>query len=275
MADHLLVDVRNQIAIVTLNRPEARNAFDRALIADLTQAFGEIDEDDTVRAMVLAAAGRVFSAGADLNGMKQSAGHGHEEHLAEARALAQMLKTLDRMRKPTVARVHGPAYGGGVGLIAACDIAIGAHEAEFCLSEVKLGLSPAIISPYVVRAMGERLARRYLLTGEVIDAGEAYRLRLLSDVSPKEELDGAINALLGHLVTGGREAQASIKDLVRTVASQALDDALIEDTAQRIAKGRSAAEGKEGVSAFLEKRKPAWVSQFEAVRVKPPRKKKS
>lgn len=275
MADPLLVDVRNQIAIVTLNRPEVRNAFDGALIADLTQAFEEIDADDTVRAVVLAGAGPAFSAGADLNAMKQSAGHSQEQHLAEARALAGMLKTLDRMKKPTVARVHGPAYGGGVGLIAACDIAIGAHEAEFCLSEVKLGLSPAIISPYVVRAMGERLARRYFLTGEVIDAGEAYRLRLLSDVSPKEELDGAINAILGHLVTGGREAHAGIKDLVRTVASQALEDALIEDTAQRIARGRTSAEGMEGVSAFLEKRKPAWVTQFEAVRVKPPRKKKS
>jgi methylglutaconyl-CoA hydratase len=275
MADHLLVEVRNQIAIVTLNRPEVRNAFDGALIASLTEAFREIDGDDAVRAMVLASAGTAFCAGADLNGMRQSAGHSHDQHVQEARALAEMLQTLDRMKKPTVARVHGPAYGGGVGLVAACDIAIGAHQAEFCLSEVKLGLSPAIISPYVVRAMGERLARRYFLTGESIDAGEAYRLRLLSDVSPKEELDGAINAILGHLVTGGREAHASIKDLVRTVAAQALDDALIEDTAQRIAKGRSSAEGKEGVSAFLEKRKPAWVTQFEAVRVKPPRRKKT
>jgi methylglutaconyl-CoA hydratase len=274
MSENLIVEKRNTVAIVTLNRPEVRNAFDDVLIADLTRVFREIEKDDAVRVMVLAGAGSAFCAGADLNWMKRMAGYGYEQNLADAQALAEMLKTLDRMTKPTVARVHGPAYAGGVGLVAACDIAIGSHDAEFCLTEVKLGLSPATISPYVVRAMGERLARRYFMTGEIIDAGEAYRLRLLSDVSSKEELDGAINAVLGHLVVGGREAHARIKDLVRTVGAGPADDAMIADTARRIAEIRVSAEGKEGIASFLEKRKPSWVKDFEAVRVKPPRKKK-
>ena len=274
MSDNLIVEKRNTVAIVTLNRPEVRNAFDDALIADLTRTLQDLDRDDSVRAMVLAGAGKAFCAGADLNWMKRMAGYSYEQNLADANALAGMLKTLDRLSKPTVARVHGPAYAGGVGLVAACDIAIGSHVAEFCLTEVKLGLSPATISPYVVRAMGERLARRYFLTGEVIDAGEAYRLRLLSDVSSPEELDGTINAILGQLVLGGREAHAKIKDLVRSVAGRPADDAVIGDTARRIAEIRVSPEGKEGIASFLEKRKASWVRDFEAVRVKPPRKKK-
>jgi methylglutaconyl-CoA hydratase len=258
MADNLIVERRNAVAIVTLNRPEVRNAFDDVLIADLTKTLLELDRDESVRVVVLAGAGKAFCAGADLNWMKRVAGYGYEDNLKDANALARMLKTLDRMSKPTIARVHGPAYAGGVGLVAACDIAIGSHEAEFCLTEVKLGLSPATISPYVVRAMGERLARRYFLTGEVIDAGEAYRLRLLSEVATTEELDGAVNALLGHLVVGGRQAHARIKDLVRTVASGEIDDAMIADTAKRIAEIRVSPEGREGIASFLEKRNPAW-----------------
>ncbi len=273
MPDNIIVEKRNTVAIVTLNRPEVRNAFDDALIADLTRTFREIEADDSVRAMVLAGAGKAFCAGADLNWMKRMAGYGYEDNLKDANALAEMLKTLDRMSKPTVARVHGPAYAGGVGLVTACDIAIGSQQAEFCLTEVKLGLSPATISPYVVRAMGERLARRYFLTGEVIEAGDAYRLRLLSDVCVPEELDGVINAVLGHLVLGGREAHRKIKDLVRAVAGRPADDALVADTARRIAEIRVSPEGREGIASFLEKRKPAWVKDFEAVRVKPPRKK--
>ena len=274
MSENLIVEKRNTVAIVTLNRPEVRNAFDDVLIANLKKTFLELEKDEGVRAVVVAGAGTAFCAGADLNWMKRMAGYGYEQNLADAQALADMLRTLDRMSKPTIARVHGPAYAGGVGLVAACDIAIGSHEAEFCLTEVKLGLSPATISPYVVRAMGERLARRYFLTGEVIDAGEAYRLRLLSDVSTREELDGAVNALLGHLVIGGRAAQAKIKDLIRSVAAGPADDTMIADTAKRIAEIRVSPEGKEGIASFLEKRKPAWVKQFEAVRVKPSRKKK-
>jgi methylglutaconyl-CoA hydratase len=274
MSDNLVVEKRNTVAIVTLNRPEVRNAFDDVLIANLTRTFLDLEKDDEVRVVVLAGAGKAFCAGADLNWMKRMAGYGYEDNLKDASALAEMLKTLDRMSKPTIARVHGPAYAGGVGLVAACDIAIGSQNAEFCLTEVKLGLSPATISPYVVRAMGERLARRYFLTGEVIDAGEAYRLRLLSDVSVPEELDGAINALLGHLVIGGRDAHRKIKDLLRAVSARPVDDAMIADTAARIAEIRVSPEGREGIASFLEKRKPAWVKEFEAVQVKPRRKKK-
>jgi methylglutaconyl-CoA hydratase len=274
MADHLIVENRNQIAIVTLNRPEVRNAFDDALIADLTKVLLDLDKDETVRVVVLAGAGSAFCAGADLKWMQRVAGYSYEQNLADAQAFANLLKTLDRLSKPTVARVHGPAYGGGVGLVAACDIAIGSHEAEFCLTEVKLGLSPATISPYVVRAMGARLARRYFLTGEMIESGDAYRLRLLSDVAVKEELDGAINGVLGQLVIGGPGAHRHIKDLVRAVSAGPIDDAMVADTAKRIAAIRVSPEGKEGIGAFLEKRKPAWVQQFEAVQVKPARKKK-
>jgi methylglutaconyl-CoA hydratase len=259
MTENLIVEKRNLVATVTLNRPEVRNAFDDVLISSLTGVLRDLDKDETVRVVVLAGAGKAFCAGADLNWMKRMAGYGYEDNLKDANALAAMLKTLDRMSKPTVARVHGAAYAGGVGLVAACDIAIGSQAAEFCLTEVKLGLSPATISPYVVRAMGQRLARRYFLTGEVIDAGEAHRLQLLSGVYPPDELDGAISALLGHLVAGGREAHAKIKDLVRMVAAGAVDDAMIADTARRIAEIRVSPEGKEGIASFLEKRKPAWV----------------
>ena len=259
MAHNLIIEKRDLVAIVTLNRPQLRNAFDDILISNLTKVFLDLEQDDTIRAVVLAGAGPAFCAGADLNWMKRMAGYGYEQNLEDAKALAEMLKTLDRLSKPTIARVHGPAYAGGVGLVTACDIAIGTHEAQFCLTEVKLGLSPATISPYVVRAMGVRLARRYFLTGEKIDAGEAYRLRLLSDVISKEELDGTINAILGHVVSGGRAAHAKIKDLIRAVSGGPLDDAMIADTARRIAEIRVSPEGREGIASFLEKRKPAWV----------------
>lgn len=254
----LKIETRGAVARLTLDRPEIRNAFDDALITALTQALRTLDADDKVRAVVLAGSGPAFCAGADLNWMKRMAGYSYEQNLADARALAAMLKTLDRMRKPTVARVHGPAFAGGVGLVAACDIAVGVPEAKFCLSEAKLGLSPATISPYVVRAMGERAAHRYFLSAEVFDATEAHRLGLLSMVSPSQNLDGEIDKMLEHLVQGGPQALAKIKDLIRTVSSGPISDSLIEDTAQRIAEIRVSPEGREGIASFLEKRKPAW-----------------
>ncbi|HEX5613257.1 MAG TPA: enoyl-CoA hydratase/isomerase family protein [Burkholderiales bacterium] len=260
MAENLLVEVRDRVAYVTLNRPDIRNAFDESLIASLTSALARLDSDGAVRAIVLGGAGSAFCAGADLNWMKRMAGYGYEQNLADARALASMLKTLDRMAKPTIARVHGPAFAGGVGLVAACDIAVGTPEAKFCLSEAKLGLSPATISPYVVRAMGERAARRYFLTAEVFDADEACRIGLLSMVSPSEKLDGEIGEILKNLLAGGPQALEKIKDLIRVVASGSVDDAMIDDTAKRIAEIRVSAEGKEGIASFLAKRKPAWTS---------------
>ena len=185
-------------------------------------------------------------------------GYTYEQNLADAKGLAGMLSTLDRMKKPTIARVHGPAYAGGIGLVAACDIAVGVPEAKFCLSEAKIGLSPATISPYVLRAMGERMARRYFLSAEVFDGIEAHRIGLLSHISPSEKLDGEIDEILRNLLAGGPQAMAKIKDLIRFVASRQVDDAMIADTAKRIAEIRATPEGKEGVASFLEKRKPAW-----------------
>ena len=260
MSDILLVEKRDQIAYVTLNRPQIRNAFDEVLIAELGSALGRLDADAAVRAVVLGGAGSAFCAGADLNWMKRMAGYGYEQNLADARALAAMLKTLDQLSKPTIARVHGPAFAGGVGLVAACDIAVGTPDAKFCLSEAKLGLSPATISPYVVRAMGEKAARRYFLTAEVFDGNEAARIGLLSSVSASERLDADIGEILKHLTAGGPQALAKIKDLIRRVSSGMVDDAMIDDTAQRIAEIRVSPEGKEGIASFLEKRKPSWTS---------------
>src|SRR5919108_4780297 len=177
---NILVERKDGVGRITLNRPEVRNAFDDALIAALAKAFAELDADSSVRAVVLAGNGPAFCAGADLNWMKRMAGYGYDENLRDARALAEMLAALDRLPKPTIARVHGPVFAGGTGLVAACDIAVGTPEAKFCLSEAKLGLSPATISPYVMRAMGERIARRYFLTAEVFDAQEALRVGMLS-----------------------------------------------------------------------------------------------
>ena len=261
MSASILVDKRDLVAYVTLNRPDVRNAFDDRLISSLATILSEIERDRSVAALVLAGSGSAFCAGADLNWMKRMAGYGYDENLADARALAAMLKALDRMPKPTVARVHGPAFAGGVGLVAACDIAIGAPEAEFCLTEVKLGLSPATISPYVVRAMGERAARRYFLTAERFGADEACRLGLLAKVSAPGRLDDDLSGILRHLVQGGPEAHRKIKDLIATVSRGGpVNDALIEDTAGRIAEIRVSPEGREGIASFLEKRKPAWVT---------------
>jgi methylglutaconyl-CoA hydratase len=257
----LLVEKKDGIARITLNRPDVRNAFDDALIKALHESFISLGEDESVRAVILAGNGPAFCAGADLNWMTRMAGFGYEQNLADAQALADMLAALDRMPKPTIARVHGPAFAGGTGLVAACDIAVGTPEAKFCFSEAKLGLSPATISPHVMRAIGERAARRYFLTAEIFDAAEAERIGLLTMMVKKELLDKTIDNLLEHLLAGGPEAHAKIKDLVRTVAGRPADDALVAETAKRIAEIRVSPEGREGISSFLEKRKPSWCSK--------------
>lgn len=256
----LEVTRQDGVARVTLNRPELRNAFDDALIGKLSQAFAELAVDRSVRMIVLAGNGPAFCAGADLNWMKRMAGYSYEENLADAKGLADMLAALDRLPKPTIARVHGPVFAGGTGLVAACDIAVGTPEAKFCLSEAKLGLSPATISPYVIRAMGERLARRYFLTAEVFDAQEAHRIGMLSLLVPAGELDAAVAELVKHLLAGGPESHAKIKALIRDVAGRRPDDAVAAETAKRIAEIRGSAEGREGIAAFLEKRKASWCS---------------
>jgi methylglutaconyl-CoA hydratase len=254
----LEVAKKDGVARVTLNRPELRNAFDDVLISALTKTFTEIGNDPAVRVMILAGNGPAFCAGADLNWMKRMADYGYEQNLADARGLAEMLATLDRLPKPTIARVHGPVFAGGTGLTAACDIAVGTPEAKMCLSEAKLGLSPATISPYVIRAMGEREARRYFLTAEVFGAEEALRIGMLSILTDK--LDDEIDGLVKHLLAGGPDAHGKIKALIRSVAGRRPDDALVAETAKQIAEIRGSPEGKEGIAAFLEKRKAAWCS---------------
>ena len=247
------------VARITLTRPEVHNAFNDTLIGELTTVLEGLGSDDRVRALVLAARGRSFSAGADLNWMQRMAGNSETENLADARALAGLMRALNELPKPTMALVQGPTFGGGVGLVACCDIAISAVTAKFCLSEVKLGLIPAVISPYVIAAMGERAARRYFLTAEPFSADDALRLGLVHKVVPDEALEDAGLKILRALLAGGPEAQAGAKDLIFAVAGRPLDHDLVEDTARRIAKVRTSGEAKEGVAAFLEKRKPKWL----------------
>ena len=255
----LAVELRNGVALVGLNRPEVHNAFDETLIAELTDALRAADADPAVRAVILLGAGRSFCAGADLNWMKEMAGYSRAQNLADAQALAAMLRTLNGLAKPTIARVHGAAMGGGVGLVACCDIAIAAQEATFALSEAKLGLIPATISPYVVDAIGTRYARRYSLTAERFDAAEAYRIGLVHDLVQQTELDARINELLGALLVAGPQAQTECKALIRNVSHRPIDAQVIAGTARNIADVRASPEGKEGVAAFLGKRKAAWV----------------
>ena len=257
----LVVEKSGGVGRITLNRPELRNAFDDALIASLKKSLDEIAEDPSVRVVILAGNGPAFCAGADLNWMKRMAGYSYPENLADAQALAGMLAALDRLPKPTIARVHGPVFAGGTGLVAACDIAVGTPEAKMCFSEAKLGLSPATISPHVIRAIGERAARRYFLTAEVFHAEEAHRIGMLTMLVPASGLDPAVEGLVKNLLAGGPQAHARIKELIRAVALHPVDEALVADTARRIAEIRVSPEGKEGIASFLEKRKASWCSE--------------
>ncbi len=249
------------VARLTMNRPEVHNAFNDAFILEMTAALQRLGDDPAVRVVVLAASGKSFSAGADLNWMKAMAAYDEAQNLADARQLGRLLRTLDRLPKPVVGRIQGSAFGGGVGLVAACDIAIGAETANFTLSEVKLGLIPAVVSPYVVAAIGERAARRYFLTAERFSAAEAARLGLLHQVVTAEALDGAVEQLVTALLDNGPVAVAAAKDLIFTVGRRQLDDAMVEDTAGRIARIRVTGEGREGIASFLEQRKPAWTKR--------------
>jgi len=248
------------LATVWLNRPEVRNAFNETTIAEITSVFDLLDSDATVRAVVLAARGPAFCAGADLNWMKKMAGYSHEENLADAAGLAAMLRAIHDCAKPVVARVQGDCYAGGMGLAAAADIVVAAEGAHFCLSEVKLGLIPATISPYVIRAIGAQAARRYFLTAERFSAAEATRLGLVHEAVPAEALDGTVQALVSALVAASPNAVAEAKRLVHDMTGQPLTEALIADTVGRIADIRASEQGREGVRSFLEKRKPSWLA---------------
>lgn len=254
----LTVAIDRHVATVTLNRPDVRNAFNESVIAELSGAFRALGNEAAVRAIVLAGNGPAFCAGADLNWMKKMAGYSHDENLADAMGLAGMLHTIWSCPKPVIARVHGDTYAGGVGLVAACDIAVAADHAHFCLSEARLGLLPATISPYVIRAMGEQAARRYFITAERFDAAEALRLGFVHAVVPADALDAKVGELTAALVTNSPNAVRESKRLVQDVAGRAIDDALLADTAERIATIRASEEGREGVRSFLEKRSPSW-----------------
>ncbi len=262
MTSYVSTDIDGAIAVVTLNRADKHNAFDDSLIADLTETFKALDNNAAVRVVVLSAAGKSFSAGADLNWMKRMASYTEEENFRDASALAGLMRTLHGLSKPTIARVQGAAYGGGVGLIACCDMAVGTHDAAFALSEVRIGLIPAAISPYVIAAIGQRAAHRYFLTGERFDAAEGYRLGLLSELMPTEDaMDDKIEELVNAVLVSSPAAINEAKQLIAAVANRPIDGRLSTDTAQRIARVRVSADGREGVAAFLEKRKPGWIAE--------------
>jgi len=246
------------VATLTLNRAEKHNAFDDAIIADLTAKLKQLDGDASVRVVVLTGAGKTFSAGGDLNWMRSMAAFSEKENVEDALKLAELMEVLDGLSKPTIAKVNGPAYGGGVGLVACCDIAICTPVAKFALTEVRLGLIPAVISPYVIAAIGEHQARRYFLTAEPIEAQIAYHIGLVHEVVTPDILDETVNMLAASLLKGGPKALLAAK---RFIAEQSPVDrkALKKKTAQLIAELRISKEGQEGLTAFLEKRNPDWI----------------
>ena len=251
------------IATLWMNRPEVHNAFNAVLISELEAACRLLEADPDVRIVVLAGRGKNFSAGADLNWMKAAGMADAETNLEDARRLASMFRTLAEMSKPTVARVQGAALGGGMGLAAACDICIASESASFATSEVRLGIVPGVISPYVMRAIGERQASRYFLSAERISASRALSIGLAHEVVPVDRLEAKMDEILSALLAGGPQAQAAAKHLIRAVVNRPVDDALIETSARSIAGLRASAEAREGLDAFLSKRQPGWLSSKE------------
>jgi methylglutaconyl-CoA hydratase len=254
------IDTRG-VATVTLNQPDIHNAFDDKLIVQLTDIFSSINHNVDIRAMVLASAGKSFSAGADLNWMRRMASYSYEQNLADANALAKMFFILNNLNKPTIARIQGAAFGGAVGLVACCDMAIASKLSRFCLSEVKLGLVPATISPYVIDAIGARMARRYFTTAEVFSARRARRIGLLSEAVVEEELDRTIENLIEHILKNSPAAIQEAKQLIFDVQNRPLTDDLIAKTSEKIAELRVSEQGQEGLNAFLQKRRANWVTE--------------
>jgi methylglutaconyl-CoA hydratase len=255
------MELTGPVATLWMNRPDLHNAFDEILIAELTAACIALDEDQDVRVVILAGRGKSFSAGADLNWMKRAANNGIDDNLNDARALANMLRTLAEMKKPTIARIQGAALGGGMGLAAACDIAIASTKAVFATSEVKFGIIPSAISPYVLRAIGPRQASRYFQSAERIDATRAREIGLVHETVEAEALDTKVQEIVSALLQGGPLAQTAAKELIRAVNGQMINQTLVEDTAHRIAHLRATPEAREGIAAFLDKRQPNWIGE--------------
>ena len=259
MSQHLSITQTGSVARITLTMPEIRNAFSDEVIQAITEAFADVGARADVRAVVLAAEGPAFCAGANLNWMRRMADYTREENLADASKLAAMLRTIAECPKPTIARVQGDVYAGGMGLVAACDMAVSVDTAWYCLSEVKIGLAPATISPYVIRAMGARAAQRYFLTAERFTAAEAHRIGFVHEVVTADALDAKVDELLKALTSASPAAVVACKTLVADVVGRDIDEGLIAYTVEAIADIRASAEGREGVQAFLNKRKPAWL----------------
>jgi len=259
MYETLEIERSGQVATIWMNRPEVFNAFNEQLIADLGAACTLLDTDPALRVVVLAGRGRHFSAGADLNWMRRASACGQAENLEDARRFARMLRTLAGMSKPTIARIQGAALGGGTGLAAACDMAVASADAVFATSEVKFGIIPAVISPYVLRAIGPRHALRYFQSAERITAERALAIGLVNEVTTVGGLDAGVAALVDALIAGAPRAQKAAKDLIAAVNGRPLDDAVGEETAQRIARQRATDEARDGIGAFLDKRAPSWL----------------
>ncbi|WP_414431591.1 enoyl-CoA hydratase/isomerase family protein [Alcanivorax sp. IL2] len=251
--------IKDRVAQITLDNPDKRNAFDDTIIASLTEAFEKAGNDDSVRIVVLQATGKHFSAGADLNWMRAMGKLDAQQNRDDALKLARLMQAIDQCPKPVIARVQGAAFGGALGLICAADMAVAADNARFCLSEVKLGIVPAVISPYVVRAMGARQANRYFMTAEVIPASKAVALGLAHEVVPESELDEAVSNLITALLSAGPRAQIEARNLIARVSDGPIDQSMLNDTANLIARLRTGEEGQEGLSAFLEKRTANWI----------------
>lgn len=257
-SEFVLLTIEKGIARVTLNRPEKFNAFDDAIIATLSKIFDQLAADDSVRAMVLAGNGKHFSAGGDLKWMQRMAGYSYADNLADAQALAAMLKKLNDLPKPTIARVNGVAFAGAVGLLSCCDMVVAEESSAFCISEVKIGLIPATIAPYVIDAIGARAARRYFQTAERFSVQKAQQLGLVSEIVAADVLDDCVNTLLDSVLANSPQGLAEAKRLIRDVAYREKTEALINDTSERIAAIRGSEEGQEGLSAFFDKRAPTW-----------------
>ena len=256
----LAIERRGAVATIWMDRPAVFNAFNEQLIAELAAACAELDADASVRVVVLAGRGKHFSAGADLNWMRRAADSTEAENLADSRKFAAMLRALSGLSKPTIARVQGAALGGGMGLAAACDIAVASTKAVFATSEVKFGIIPAVISPYVLRAIGPRHALRYFQSAERFGALEAKAMGLVNEVVTLDELDAAVDRLVQALLACGPQAQLAAKQLIAALAGRPIDDAVGEETATRIARQRATAEAREGFAAFFDKRAPAWMA---------------